>query len=544
MSRLIESPAWRAVRECADALAKVPIARLFADDAERATRFSATAGGLHLDFSKQRIDDAALKALLALAQQQDLPAWIERMFGGAPINESEGRAVLHVALRNLGGQSIPVHGEDVMPTVRKELDKLYAFADIVRSGAWRGEGGHAVRDVVNIGIGGSDLGPRMVCEALSPLIDGPWPHFVANVDGAQLSSILSRLDPARTLFIVTSKTFTTQETMANAHAARRWLSGALGEKAVASHFIAVSTNRQEVERFGISPARMFEFWDWVGGRYSLWSAVGLPIMLALGPKRFSALLDGAYTIDEHFRTAPLERNLPVLMGLLGIWNQNFLGSASQVVIPYAQRLQYFVFWLQQLEMESNGKRISRDSEVVDYATTPALWGDVGTNAQHAFFQMLHQGPAIHPVDFILPVAADHHEFRDQQRLLVANCFAQSAALMQGRDAETVRSELASRGLSGGILEKAVPHRVFPGNRPSNTLLMPMLDPYHLGALLALYEHRTFVQSVIWNINAFDQWGVELGKRIAGRIALAMGDGHADEFDASTRALIAFARKII
>jgi glucose-6-phosphate isomerase len=544
MSNLTDSPAWRALQERARTLASTTIEQLFAADATRASQLHCEAAGIYLDYSKQRLDAAALSALFALAHQQELPAWIGRMFDGAPINATENRAALHVALRNFGGRPIKVRGEDVMPVVRHELDKMYAFADIVRSGAWKGEGGHPVRDIVNIGIGGSDLGPRVVCDALAPLIDGPWPHFVANVDGAQLSSVLSRLDPARTLFVITSKTFTTQETMANAHAARAWVSGSLGEKAVASHFIAVSTNRQEVERFGISPARMFEFWDWVGGRYSLWSAVGLTIMLALGPKRFSALLDGAYTMDEHFRTAPLERNLPVLMGLLSIWNTNFLGTASQVIAPYAQRLSGFVSWLQQLEMESNGKRVTRDGNPIDYPTTPALWGDVGTNAQHAFFQMLHQGPAVHPVDFILPVASDHHELRDQQRLLIANCFAQSSALMRGRDAATVRAELGEKGLSGEALERAVPHRVFPGNRPSNTLLMPTLDPYHLGALLALYEHRTFVQSVIWDINAFDQWGVELGKRIAGRIAGAMKNGPLDEFDPSTRTLIELARKLI
>jgi glucose-6-phosphate isomerase len=537
MSVLTQSAAWRAVWERAHAIADTRIFDLFEADPKRADRYHCEAASLYLDYSKQRIDAAAFDALFALAQQQDLSGWIARMFDGQPINLTEKRAAFHVALRNLSGKPMRVGGEDVMPAVQRELERMYAFADIVRSGAWRGEGEPPVTDVVNIGIGGSDLGPRMVCEALAPMIDGPFPHFVANVDGAQLSSVLACLNPARTLFIITSKTFTTQETMANAHVARRWLTAALGEKAVASHFIAVSTNRHEVEHFGISPARMFEFWDWVGGRYSLWSAVGLPIMLALGPKRFSALLDGAFAMDEHFRTAPLDRNMPVLMGLLAIWNSNFLSTASQVVVPYAQRLEHFVSWLQQLEMESNGKRVTRDGESVDYATTPALWGDVGTNAQHAFFQMLHQGSAVHPVDFILPVTPDHHELRDHQRMLVANCLAQSAALMRGRNADAVRAELSARGLSGAVLEAAIPHRVFPGNRPSNTLLLPTLDAYHLGALMALYEHRTFVQSVIWNINAFDQWGVELGKVLANRIGVALKSGDVSEFDASTRTLI-------
>jgi glucose-6-phosphate isomerase len=404
------------------------------------------------------------------------------------------------------------------------LDRMRAFAQTVCAGGFT--------DVVNIGIGGSDFGPRMVCTALAPQADGPQPHFVANVDGAELHALLARLDPRRTLFIVTSKTFTTQETLANAQRARAWLVQALGEQAVGRHFVAVSTNAEAVRAFGINPTAMFVFWDWVGGRYSLWSAVGLSIMLALGSRRFDALCAGAHAMDRHFCEAPPTQNLPLLLGLLAVWNVNFLGCASQVVVPYAQRLSLFCGWLQQLEMESNGKRVDRDGKLVDHATTPPLWGSVGTNAQHAYFQMLHQGPALHAIDFILPQAADH-PYEEMQRMLAANCLAQSAALMLGKTADEVRTELAAAGLAGAALQAAIPHRLFPGNRPSNTLLLPRLDACHLGALLALYEHRSFVQSVIWNINPFDQWGVELGKHMARRI---LDRQRLAALDASTRAL--------
>lgn len=537
MSDLTSSPEWLALSAQAVELLSRRTADLFAGDAARADTFALDAVGLHLDFSKQRVDRATLNDLFALARARQLPQWIERMFAGERINSTENRAVLHTALRYFGDQSITVDGEDVMPAVRREREHVQAFAAEVRGGDWRGATAEKITDVVNIGIGGSDLGPRMVCETLAPLIDGPRAHFVANVDGAQITRVLAGLRPASTLFVVTSKTFTTQETMANARAARNWLTQALGESAVAQHFVAVSTNLKEVERFGIHGHRMFQFWDWVGGRYSLWSAVGLPIAVALGPERYQALLEGAQAMDRHFATAPLERNMPVLLGLLAVWNTNFIGAASQVIAPYAQRLDRFVAWLQQLEMESNGKRISRGGSVLDYASTLPLWGDVGTNSQHAFFQMLHQGSAVHAVDFILPLAPDHHQLPEQHRMLIANCLAQSAALMRGRTAEEVRAELRSAGVDGEALEAAVPHRVFPGNRPSNTLLLPRIDAYNLGALLALYEHRTFVQSVIWDINAFDQWGVELGKKIAGQILPALGGGSAGDFDPSTQRLI-------
>ena len=541
MSFLTESAAWLALREHAAQLAEGSIAELFAADAQRPQRFSAEAAGLYLDYSKQHADDRALQLLLALAGQQDMQGWIGRMFAGEAINQTENRAAFHVALRAPRNAALCIDGQDVLAEVHAVLDRMLAFADALRSGAWVGATGRAITDVVNIGIGGSDLGPRMVCRALAGHADGPRVHFVANVDGAQLTSVLHGLEPATTLFVITSKMFTTLETMANAGAARRWLVAALGEDAVRRHCVAVSTNRAEVLKFGIDAANVFEFWDWVGGRYSLWSAVGLSIVIAIGGERFRELLAGAHAMDQHFRHAPLEKNLPVLLGLFAVWNHNCLGSRfgarSQVVAPYAQDLEYFVPWLQQLEMESNGKSVDRQGRPVDYATTPALWGDVGTNSQHAFFQMLHQGATIHPVDFILPLRAAH-ALEDQQRMLIANCLAQSSALMLGKTAQQVRAELQAKGMHGEALEAALPHRVFAGNRPSNTILLPQLDPYHLGGLLALYEHRTFVQSVIWNINAFDQWGVELGKQLAQSVLAAMAGDEQVSLDPSTRTLLA------
>ena len=544
MSALTKSVAWRALQEQARVEAGVRLGERFDRDPSRAQTFSTAAAGLFLDYSKQRVDARTMQALSALAGQQDVSGWIARMFAGEAINPTEGRAAGHVALRAPRDAVMFIGGENVMPAVHAVLDRMFALADAVRGGDWRGATGEAITDIVNIGIGGSDFGPRMVWDALSAPGDRPRAHFVANVDGAQLDSTLHGLNPARSLFVVTSKTFTTQETMVNAHAARRWLTAVLGEGAVDRHFVAVSTHRAAVKNFGIAQANMFEFWDWVGGRYSLWSAVGLSTIVALGPATFRQLLAGAHAMDEHFRQAPLAQNLPVLLGLLAVWNTNFLGAASQVVAPYAQRLRSFVGWLQQLEMESNGKGVDREGRAVDYATTPALWGDVGTSSQHAFFQMLHQGPALHPVDFILPVAPTN-ALPEQQPLLIANCLAQSAALMRGKSAEQVRTELADNGMSGAALEAAIPPRVFSGNRPSNTILMPRLDAYHLGALCALYEHRTFVMSVLWNINAFDQWGVELGKQLAQQVTAAQdGAGASDALDASTLQLLARTRDAV
>lgn len=535
MSALPQSRAWRALSSHARELADVHLNDLFAADEGRAQSFSAEAADLFIDYSKQRLTRETRDLLLAYAAQQELPSWITRLFAGEPINHTEHRAAYHMALRAPRDAVMKVAGENVIPQVHAVLDRMTVFADKLRSGQWKGAKRKPITDVVNIGIGGSDLGPRMVVEALQPFADGPRTHFVANVDGAQIERVLQALNPATTLFIVTSKTFTTQETLANANVARAWLVAALGEKAIPKHFVAVSTNLAAVEAFGIAPQNAFGFWDWVGGRYSMWSAVGLPIMVALGPQRFRELLAGAHAMDAHFQGAPLEANLPVLMALVAFWNTNFLGAADQAIAPYGQRLEKFVAWLQQLEMESNGKRINRAGEVVNYATTPTLWGDVGSNGQHAFFQMLHQGPAAHPVDFIL-VAKPDHPHADLNQLLLANGLAQSQAMMRGKTATEVRAELLAKGLIGDALEAAIPHRVFPGNRPSNTLLVPQLDAWHLGALCALYEHRTFVLSVLWDVNAYDQWGVELGKQLAGTVLKAM-QGEPVELDSSTRQLL-------
>lgn len=535
MSALTQSPAWRALAQHAKALAQIPLTELFAADADRAHRCSSEAAGIYLDYSKQKITRETLDLLVELAHQQQLDAGIGKLFAGEQVNPTEGRAAFHMALRAPAEADMQVAGHNVVPEVHEVLTRMANFAEQVRSGKWKGAGRGRITDVVNIGIGGSDLGPRMVVQALSPFVDGPRCHFVANADGAQLHQVLSGLKPGNTLFVVTSKTFTTQETMTNANAARAWLTAALGEGATAKHFVAVSTNASEVAKFGIDASQMFGFWDWVGGRYSLWSAVGLAIMLAIGPAHFSRLLAGARGMDEHFRNAPLEANLPVLLALLCVWNTNFLGASTHALAPYAQYLEKFTAWAQQLEMESNGKGVNRDGKPVDYATTPVLWGDVGTNAQHAYFQMLHQGPTAHPVDFIL-VQQGHHPYAELNTLLLANGLAQSAALMRGKSAAVVRAELQAKGFSGDALEAAIPHRVFSGDRPSNTLLLPTLDAYHLGALCALYEHRTYVLSQLWEVNAFDQWGVELGKQLAQDVLKAMA-GDTSGLDGSTLALL-------
>lgn len=536
MPALTQSRAWRHLLSHARELADVHLNALFAADGSRAQAFSAEAAGLFLDYSKQRLTRETRDLLLSFAEQQELTRAISQLFAGEPVNNTEGRAAYHMALRAPPDEVMEVAGVNVVPEVHAVLARIGAFAEAVRSGAWKGARRKAIRDVVNIGIGGSDLGPRMVCEALQHQADGPRMHFVANADAAQISRVLAAVDPATTLFIVTSKTFTTQETMHNARVARAWLVEALGEKAVAKHFVAVSTNLEAVQAFGIAPKNTFGFWDWVGGRYSLWSAVGLSIVIALGETRFRQLLAGAHAMDEHFRQAPAEANLPVLMALIGVWNTNFLGCCDHVITPYDQRLEKFVPWLQQLEMESNGKRIGKGGETLDYATTPTLLGDVGSNSQHAYFQMLHQGTSVHPVDFVLVKSPDHAQ-ANMHQLLLANGLAQAQALMRGKTAAEVRTELSAKGLSGAALEAAIPHRVFPGNRPSNTLLMPQLDAFHLGALCALYEHRTYVLSVLWNINAFDQWGVELGKQLASNVLKAM-QGEVVLLDGSTQQLLA------
>lgn len=537
--------AWRTLEGAAGQAGKLNLNALFAADPSRAARYAAGACGVHLDYSKNRVDDAVMAALLALARQCGVEEHRDAMFSGQPINSTEGRAVLHTALRQPDDAVVQVGDEDVMPAVREVRARCFAFADAVRSGQWRGHSGQAIRDVVNIGIGGSDLGPLMVCEALKPECDGPRMHFVSNVDGAAIAQTLKRLDPATTLFVIASKTFTTIETLTNARTARAWLVAGMGgnEAAVARHFVAVSTHAEKVAAFGIDTANMFGFWDWVGGRYSLWSAIGLPIMIAAGPARFEALLAGAHAMDMHFRSAPLERNLPVILALLGVWYVDFLGARSQVVAPYNNALHRLPAFLQQLDMESNGKAVRRDGSPVGYATGPVIWGEPGINGQHAYFQLLHQGPALIPVDFILALRqpdmlAEHH------RVLTASCFAQAAALMKGKTADAVRAELVARGMSGPALESAIPHRVFGGNRPSNMLLLDELSPERLGTLIALYEHKVFVQGAIWGLNSFDQWGVELGKQLATGIErVLLGDSDSG-LDASTQALVALARSVL
>ncbi|MGQ0502366.1 MAG: glucose-6-phosphate isomerase [Panacagrimonas sp.] len=532
MIPLEQLPAWNEVRLQARRLHITHLNDLFAADPGRVARLHAKAAGLALDYSKQRVDEAALAALLKLLEVRDLDGWRRRLFAGEPINHTEQRAVMHMALRAPRNLPMQADGHEVSGDVHAVLDRMEDFCTRVRNGGWRGAKGDAITDVVNIGIGGSDAGPRMVCEALTATASGgPRAHFVANVDASQLAAVLGALDPARTLFVVTSKTFATQETMANAGNARRWLVDALGAEAVEHHFVAVSTNERAVTEFGIAATNMFGFWDWVGGRYSVWSAVGLSAMLHLGPAPFRALLAGAHAMDVHFRDAPFDQNLPALMALLAVWNAQALGFPSQVISPYSQRLASFLGWLQQLEMESNGKGVMLDGTPLASAT-PAMWGDVGTNSQHAFFQMLHQGPAVHPVDFILPVRPDH-TYADQHRLLVANVLAQAAALMRGKTGDEVRAELKTRGMDAAAVEAAVPHRTFSGNRPSSLLLMPRLDAFHLGALMALYEHRAFVMSVLFGINAFDQWGVELGKQLAVKL-LQPGAEDDPSIDPSTR----------
>jgi glucose-6-phosphate isomerase len=529
---LIESPAWRALLAHRNELSGRHLRQLFAEDPDRAQRFSCDAAGIHLDYAKNLIDARTLPLLLALAEAQGLRARIDAMFAGEAINTTEHRAVLHVALRAPEDAVIRVDGHDVVPDVHEVLARMRSFAHGVRNGEFQGHTGRRIRHVVNIGIGGSDLGPRMACQALTPYADRELDvRFVSNVDPSDLAEALRDLDPAETLFVVCSKTFTTLETLTNARAARAWcVEGLGGEAAVAKHFVAVSTNLAEVERFGIDRQNVFGFWDWVGGRYSLESAIGLSLMLHVGPERFDELRAGSRAMDEHFRTAPFERNLPVLLGLLGVWYGNFWGTETHAILAYDHYLELFATYLQQLDMESNGKSVERDGSPVLCQTAPIVWGEPGTNGQHAFFQLLHQGTKCVPCDFI-GFARSHNPSGDQHALLISNLLAQSEALAFGRTREEVLAE--------GISAELAPHRTFPGNRPSNSLLARQLDPHTLGALIALYEHKVFTQGVVWNVNSFDQWGVELGKLLAGRIAGDLG-GSADPsetHDASTAALI-------
>lgn len=532
--------AWRALVRHAEALRGVHLRDLFAEDPQRFERFSGALDDLLVDWSKQRVTAETMDLLADLARACDVEGRRDAMLRGERINATEGRAVLHTALRNRSNDPVLVDGRDVMPDVRAVLEQMRAFGEAVRGGTWRGHTGQTITDIVNIGIGGSDLGPLMVCEALKPYGRTDLRvHFVSNVDGAHLVHTLEGLDPARTLFIVASKTFTTQETMTNATSARAWLLGRLGgdAAAVGRHFVAVSTNAEAVEAFGIDPANMFVFWDWVGGRYSLWSAIGLSIVLYLGFDRFTELLDGAHAMDRHFATAPLAENLPVTLALIGVWNGNFLGAESLAILPYDQHLARFPAYFQQGDMESNGKSVTLAGERVDYQTGPIVWGEPGTNGQHAFYQLIHQGTRLIPCDF-LAAALSQTPLGDHQAKLLANFFAQSEALAFGKTAEEVKAELLGQGMAVAEVERLVPHKVFSGNRPSTSLLYRRLTPYRLGSLIALYEHKIFTQGVIWDINSFDQWGVELGKVLAGRILPELADDRpVASHDASTNGLI-------
>ena len=517
---------------------------LFEQDPQRAQRFFLTVGNeLFVDYSKNLITQDSMTALFELARKTGVETLRGRMLAGEPINSTERRAVLHVALRNRSGRPMPVNGRDVMPEVRAALDHVRDFSEAVRHGRWLGHTGLRITDVVNIGIGGSDLGPAMAAVALTPYShEGPRAHFVSNVDGTHLADVLRSLDPATTLFSIASKTFTTLETMANARAARQWLLDRIkDESAIARHFVAISTNTSEVQAFGIAPANMFVFWDWVGGRYSLWSSIGLPLALAIGYRHFEQLLDGAHAMDEHFRTAPLEQNIPIVLGLLGVWYASVLGAESHAVLPYEQHLQRLPAYLQQLEMESNGKRVDRDGRAVDFPTAPVVWGEPGTNGQHAFFQLLHQGTRLISTDFLVGIES-HDPLPGHHRLLVANCIAQTEALMRGKTEGQARDELRAQGLAAAEIDRLAPHKVFPGNRPSTTIVYRKLGPRTLGMLLALYEHRVFTMGAVWNINSFDQYGVELGKQLAATIEqeLRAGGGAAGH-DASTNQLIDLAK---
>lgn len=530
---------WKKLETHSRMIQKTHLRDLFKKDKKRFDKLSLRFEDMLVDFSKNRITPETLKLLVALAREVQLKGAINQMFDGDRINQTENRAVLHTALRNRSNTPVLVDGKDVMPEVNAVLDQMKAFSESILSGEWKGFAGKPISDIVNIGIGGSDLGPVMVTEALKayqkPNIRV---HFVSNVDGTHIMETLKKLSPETTLFLVASKTFTTQETMANAHTARRWfLQQAKDEAHIARHFAALSTNEKEVKAFGIDPRNMFRFWDWVGGRYSLWSAIGLSIACTIGFERFQELLEGAHAMDNHFRSAPLDKNIPVVLGLLGVWYNNFFKAESHAILPYDQYLHRFAAYFQQGDMESNGKSVDRSGSKVTYQTGPIIWGEPGTNGQHAFYQLIHQGTKLIPCDFIAP-AISHNPAGDHHELLLSNFFAQTEALMNGKTRIEASEELRLAGKSGAEIEKLVPFKVFEGNRPTNSILIRQITPHALGALIAMYEHKIFVQGVVWNIFSFDQWGVELGKQLAGKILPELKDdasvtGH----DSSTNGLI-------
>jgi glucose-6-phosphate isomerase len=540
---LTRTPAWLALAAHRRRLDGVTMRQLFDADPGRFDRYTLRIEGLLVDLSKNLVTEETVTLLLDLARQQHVEEMRDRMFAGEPINVTEGRAVLHTALRAGPDATVMVDGTNVVPEVQAVLGRMRAFSDAVRDGTWTGHTGRRITDVVNIGIGGSDLGPVMVSEALKPYQHpGIRLHFVSNVDGTHMAEALKGLDPETSLFLIASKTFTTQETLANAGTAREWfLASGAPESAIAKHFAALSTNAKEVQAFGIGLEQMFPFWDWVGGRYSVWSAIGLPVAIGIGMDAFEELLAGARAMDEHFRTAPLARNLPAMLGLVGVWYRNFWGTAAHAVLPYDQYLHRLPAYLQQADMESNGKHVDRQGHEVEYQTGPVIFGEPGTNGQHAFYQLIHQGTQVIPCDFIAPIET-HNPVGRHHAMLLSNVLAQTEALMRGKTADEARAELAAQGVSGAALEALVPHKVFAGNRPSNTILVRKIDPHALGMLIALYEHKIFVQGIVWNVNSFDQWGVELGKQLAKPILAELEGGQAAAHDASTAGLIRVVRE--
>ncbi len=539
-----QTKTWQELEAHASDMKKVHLRELFRHDPERFRKFSLCEQDLVVDYSKNIITETTMNMLQQLAKDCGLNAAIEAMFNGEKINRTEDRAVLHTALRNFSGQPVITDGVDVMPAVQEVLSKMKDFCARIHSGEWKGYTGKKIRYVVNIGIGGSDLGPYMVTEALKPYwVEGIQTYFVSNVDGTHIAETLKKINAEETLFLIASKTFTTQETMTNAHTARKWfLESAKEEAHIAKHFAALSTNEKEVKKFGIDTANMFEFWDWVGGRYSLWSAIGLSIALTIGYPNFEDLLKGAHHMDQHFRHSSMDRNIPVTLALIGIWYTNFFGSQTEVILAYDQYLHRFAPYFQQGNMESNGKYIDRNGDKVNYATGPVVWGEPGTNGQHAFYQLLHQGTTLIPADFIAP-AISHNPIGDHHVKLLSNFFAQTEALMNGKTGEEVRAELEKAGLDEAQITEILPFKVFEGNRPTNSILVRQVDPFTLGQLIAMYEHKIFVQGIIWNIFSFDQWGVELGKQLANKILPELlNDEKVEGHDSSTNGLIGVFKK--
>jgi glucose-6-phosphate isomerase len=534
-----ETNAWQQLKQHHEEMKNASMKKMFSEDGVRFSKFSASIDDILFDYSKNIINEKTIELLLELAEECKVKEAIEAMFNGDKINETENRSVLHVALRNFSKEPVYSEGKDVMPGVKKVLKQIKNFCNKVHEGEWRGYSSKKIKYIVNIGIGGSDLGPQMVSEALKPYwVNDIQTYFVSNIDGTHIVETLKKVNPERTLFLIASKTFTTQETMTNAHTAREWfLKKAKDEKHIAKHFAALSTNEKEVVKFGIDKKNMFEFWDWVGGRYSLWSAIGLSIALSIGYKNFEQLLKGGHETDKHFKTIPFEKNIPVLMALVGLWYTNFFGSQTEAILPYDQYMYRFAAYFQQGNMESNGKSVSRKGEPVDHATGPIIWGEPGTNGQHAFYQLIHQGTVLIPCDFIAP-AQTHNPIGDHHQKLLSNFFAQTEALMNGKTDEEAQNELEKTGLNAEEIAKLLPFKVFAGNKPTNSILLKKITPFTLGKLIALYEHKIFVQGVIWNIFSFDQWGVELGKQLANKILPELqSEDRIETHDSSTNNLI-------